>query len=252
VSLTASSFSRLCRDARKAFYEPAPTATEKDVSAKVFYIIGQQGKSSAATALFKNQNQLLALTSVPWADINWYATHPKRSSISGMYSELGFPNRSEVTAFEKWVDSNASDKEKGKLFSSVTGMQHGRGIPKEEDLTALKRWCVENSTAKEDWPSLLSSVTGMQSGRGSPKEEDLYALKRWCVENSTAKEDWFSLLSSVTGMHRGRGAPKEEDLNSLKVWCESKCGPSDNWKEIFILISAKQAGIPPECLTKAA
>src|SRR5690606_13131225 len=88
VNLTSASFSKLCRNASSAFSEPELSAAEKDVTAKLFYIIGMQGKSSAATALFKNPHQLRALASVSWTDIDWYANHPKRPSISGMYHEM--------------------------------------------------------------------------------------------------------------------------------------------------------------------
>ena len=42
VSLTSSSFSKLCRDTKKAFSDPEPSAAEKEVTAKLFYIIARQ------------------------------------------------------------------------------------------------------------------------------------------------------------------------------------------------------------------
>jgi hypothetical protein len=183
VSLTETSFSRLCRHAGAAFAGSEPSPEEKQITAKLFYIIVRQGKSSAATALFKTQSQLRALASVSWEDVDWYAQHPKRSSVSGMYSLLGFPIRNDVARLEKWIDENANNNEKSRLFSCITGMQHGRGVPKEAELNSLKSWCEKNAPDGQ-WLSLLSSVTGMQCGRGVPKEAELNSLKSWCEKNA--------------------------------------------------------------------
>jgi hypothetical protein len=143
---------------------------EKAICARLFAIIARQGKTSAATALFKSMKHVRELADVPWSDIDWYANHPNRESISSMYSNLGFPNRKQVESLENWVRKNSDHTPSSykKLFSSVTGMQNGRGMPKTTELDDLKDWCIKSSS-QESWLSLLSSVTGMQNGRGMPK-----------------------------------------------------------------------------------
>lgn len=169
--------------------------TKRTVRAKLFAIIAQQGKTSAATALFKSRHQVEALESVSWKDIEWYVTHPSRSSISGMYGQLGFPKRNLVEGLERWVKSEAPAGHEKKLLSSITAMQHGRGVPSNEDLNGLKSWCVENSS-HDSWTALLSSITGMQCGRGAPTKEDLNGLKSWCLSHA-GTDRWRLLLSHV-------------------------------------------------------
>ena len=88
VKISRQPFERLCNLVAPKRPEGADSSavsqSERTVSAKLFAIIAQQGKTSAATALFKSRHQVEALESVPWKDIEWYVTHPSRSSISGM------------------------------------------------------------------------------------------------------------------------------------------------------------------------
>ena len=143
--------------------------------AKLFAIIAQQGKTSAATALFKSRHQVEALESVSWKDIEWYVTHPSRSSISGMYSGLGFPERSFVEGLERWVKAEAPAGHEKKLLSSITGMQNSRGAPSEEDLYGLKSWCLSHA-GTDRWRLLLSHVAARQEGCAISETTELDVL----------------------------------------------------------------------------
>lgn len=49
-------------------------------------------------------------------------------------------------------------------------------------------------------------------------------------------------------MQAGRGVPKDTELKKLKIWCENQADEKGSWRKILIQISAKQTGIPKECL----
>jgi hypothetical protein len=174
VKVTTNSFERVCRLVvpREGAAGTDPVADQRSISAKLFLIIGSQGRTSAATALFSSYAQVQHLVHVSWRDVNWFAEHPARTSISSMYNNRGFPVRSDVERLEGWVAENASSDQKRGLLSSITGMQNGRGVPKSSDLNDLKTWCIDNSSQGE-WMGLLSSITGMQNGRGVPRFSDL-------------------------------------------------------------------------------
>jgi hypothetical protein len=142
VKVSQQPFEKLCRLATATRECPTQDISpeERTIAAKLFALIGRQGKTSAATALFQSKHQVNALLDVPWSDIDWYAHHPLRPSISSMYSNLGFPDRDAVEKLERWVELNAPDNSVGKLLSSITGMQNGRGVPKADDLAKLKEW----------------------------------------------------------------------------------------------------------------
>lgn len=131
VKVTERPFERLCKllaPSKAAAVQVAPEAA-RCVSAKLFAIISQQGKTSAATALFQSRRQVEELASVPWEDIDWYVTHPARASVSGMYSNGGFPDRAAVEALEEWVLKAVGPEKFKSVFSSITGMQAHRGPP---------------------------------------------------------------------------------------------------------------------------
>jgi hypothetical protein len=214
VKLSPKPFKRLCELTAPSKTDPDAAQAERSIAAKLFAIIGTQGKTSAATALFKTKSQVAALEHVSWSDIEWYANHPARPSISSMYNNLGFPIHADVIQLELWVEGSSIQSERQKLLSSITGMQAGRGVPDAKKLDSLKGWCVENSS-KDTWQELLSSITGMQAGRGVPDAKELVSLKAWCVENSS-KDTWQELLSSITGMQAGRGVPEPSTLVKLK------------------------------------
>ena len=213
VKLSPNPFKRLCELTAPSKPDLDATQAERSIAAKLFFIIGTQGKTSAATALFKTKSQVAALEHVSWCDIDWYANHPARPSISSMYSHLGFPIRADVERLELWVEVNSISTERRGLLSSITGMQNGRGVPDAEELDSLKAWCVENSS-KDTWQELLSSITGMQHGRGVPDAKELDSLKAWCVEHSSS--NWQKLFASVCLMQHGCGVPEPSTLVKLK------------------------------------
>ena len=176
VKLSPKPFKRLCELTAPSKTDPDAAQAERSIAAKLFAIIGTQGKTSAATALFKTKSQVAALEHVSWSDIEWYANHPARPSISSMYNNLGFPIHADVIQLELWVEGSSIQSERQKLLSSITGMQAGRGVPDAKKLDSLKGWCVENSS-KDTWQELLSSITGMQHGRGVPEPSTLVKLK---------------------------------------------------------------------------
>jgi hypothetical protein len=102
IAKSPKPFERLCKLAApsRATHDSLPS--ERAITARLFAIIGRQGKTCAATSLFSTKAQVVALEHVSWDDIEWYATHPARSSISSMYSNLGFPVRAEVFKVAMW------------------------------------------------------------------------------------------------------------------------------------------------------
>lgn len=175
VALSPKPFERLCELAIPAKATHDSAQAERSITAKLFAIIGGQGKTSAATALFQTKAQVAALEHVSWDDIDWYANHPARSSISSMYNGLGFPVRTDVEQLDAWVETNSSPSQTRRLLSSITGMQAGRGVPKTTELDSLRRWCVEKSPSA--WQKLFSSVCVMQMGCGLPNQSTLVELE---------------------------------------------------------------------------
>ena len=131
--------------------------------------------TSKCSLLFKSRHQVEALESVSWKDIEWYVTHPSRSSISGMYSLLGFPERSLVEGLERWLTAEAPAGHEKKLLSSITGMQNGRGAPTKEALNGLKRWCLSHA-GTDSRRLLLSHVAARQEGCAISETTELDVL----------------------------------------------------------------------------
>ncbi len=186
----------------------------KDIYCKTFFSFQRSGKSSSITALIKRTSHIDEINQSDWGQIDWYANHPKRASISGMYARLGMPDREAVMGLINYC----TDKKgifNSRLFSSITGMQNGRDIPDIKKLDELKNWC--QTEGKFDL-SLFSSVTGMHAGRGIPDIKKLDELKNWC--QTDGKFD-LSLFSSVTGMQNRKGVPDIKKLDELKNWCQT-------------------------------